>query len=155
ELRIIDFQRLVDRALGCWDEDRRQYINTLGAKLAKDPVGVSAALAQTKQGADWCLERWEGLAEAGEVAGGWADEQRQLAFDVLGVPWEFRTTSRKVPAVTDAAGLAALAARQIERHNYRLENWLLDVDEATQAMAASGMPFEEDATTRSLRRSDA
>src|SRR5262249_25074310 len=48
-----------------------------------------------------------------------------------------------------------LAERELERHRHRLEDRLLDVDEAMRAMAASGMPFEEDATTRSLRRSEA
>jgi hypothetical protein len=154
ELKVIDFQRGIDRAVLCWDEDRRDHVHALGARLARDPARVSEALRRTRQGTDWCVERWEGLAEAVEVRGEWTDEQRRLAFDLLGVPLEFRATSRRVPAASEGAALAALAAREIARHGARLEGSLIDLDEAMQALAASGMPMEEDATTRSLRRSE-
>jgi hypothetical protein len=154
ELTVIDFQRGIDRAVLCWDEDRRDHVHALGARLARDPSRVSEALRRTKQGTDWCLERWAGLEEAAEVQGSWTDEQRRLAFDLLGVPLEFRATSRNVPDASEGAALAELAAREIARHGGRLESSLIDLDEAMQAMAASGMPMEEDATTRSLRRSE-
>jgi hypothetical protein len=154
-LKVIDFQRGIDRAVLCWDEDRRDHVHSLGARLARDPARVSEALRRTKQGTDWCVERWEGLAEAVEVRGEWTDEQRRLAFDLLGVPLEFRATSRRVPAASDTGALVELAERELERHRHRLEDRLLDVDEAWRAMAAAGMPFEEDATTRSLRRAEA
>jgi hypothetical protein len=155
EMAIVDLQRIIDRAGHCWDRDRRGYVEDLGARLAKDPARVAWALEGTKQGADWMLLRWQGLGEVLQARGGWDEAQRRLAFDLLGVPHELRDGSLKVPPEADAEALAGLVKAQVARLREELEESLIDLDEATQAMAAGGMPFEEDAATARLRKYDA
>jgi hypothetical protein len=90
-----------------------------------------------------------------QTRGGWDEAQRRLAFDLLGVPPELRDGSLKVPPENDAQALAGLVNAQIARLREELEESLIDLDEATQAMAAGGMPFEEDATTARQRKYEA
>src|SRR6267378_6097135 len=40
-------------------------------------------MGRSRQGADWLIERWEGLGEALGTNGGWDEPQRRLAFDLL------------------------------------------------------------------------
>src|SRR5258707_95790 len=53
ELAIVDLGRCSERAVCCWEEDRRQGVEDLGARLPKDPARVKRALARSRQGADW------------------------------------------------------------------------------------------------------
>src|SRR4051812_9614169 len=155
ELAIADLRKTVDRALLCWEEDRRKAVEDLGARLAKDPARVAQALGRSRQGADWLLERWEGLGEALGTNGGWDDAQRRLAFDLLGVAPELRNGSTRVPPEADAAALAELVERQVARLRGRRERSLDALDEAERAMAAAGMPLDEDAATARIRRYEA
>ncbi len=86
EMCIVDDDRVRRRARLIWGHDRRMAVEGLGAKLAKDPTRVAPALRGCKQGADWLRERWESLGEILTNKGAWTDEQRRLAFDLLGVP---------------------------------------------------------------------
>ena len=155
EMAIVDLQRVSDRAVLCWDGDRRAYVEDLGARLPRDPARVARALGRTKQGVDWLLERWEGLGEVLQAQGGWDEPQRRLAFDLLGVPAELRDGSLKVPPAADAPGLAGLVDAQVARLREEQEACLIELDEATRSMAAAGMPFEEDAATARLRKYEA
>ena len=152
EMALVDLQRGIDRALLCWDMDRRKLVEDLGARLPKDPSRVSRALERCRQGADWLIERWEALGEIVATKGGWEEAQRRLAFDLLGVPADSATAARRVPAADDAEGLSALVAEQIERLRADQEESLDRLDESERLMAAAGMPLDEDAATRRLRR---
>ncbi len=152
EMSIVDLQRGIDRAGPCWDDDRRAAVEDLGARLPKDPARVSRALRRCKQGADWLIERWEALGEIVAVNGRWSDDQRRLAFDLLGVPADLRDGSRKVPPAADAEGLAALVSREVADLRQRQEDYLDESDEAERGMAAWGMPLEEDPFTARLRK---
>src|SRR4051795_4330999 len=81
----------------------------------KDPARVARALSRTKQGADWLLERWEGLGAVLRSNGAWDEAQRRLAFDLLGVPGELRDGSLRIPAAADTPALAALVEAQLAR----------------------------------------
>jgi hypothetical protein len=155
ELTILDLQRIIDRAQLCWEADRRKVADDLGARLAKDPARVSQALSRSRQGADWKIERWEGLGEALSSNGGWDESQRRLAFDLLGVAPDLRNGSKRVPPEHDATGLAGLVAREIGLLCQAQELSLDALDEAEWSMAAAGMPPEEDACAARLRRYEA
>ncbi|MEA2502149.1 MAG: hypothetical protein QOD01_2260, partial [Actinomycetota bacterium] len=130
ELAIADLRRTVDRALLCWEEDRRKAVEDLGARLPRDPARVAQALGGSRQGADWLIERWEGLGEALGTNGGWDEAQRRLGFDLLGVAPELRNGSTRVPPEADAAALAALVEREAARLRGRRERSLDALDEA-------------------------
>ncbi len=53
-LRVVDMQRAMDRAALCWDTDRCSFTDKIAARLSKDPMRVSRALARTKQGRNGC-----------------------------------------------------------------------------------------------------
>jgi hypothetical protein len=138
------------RAVLWWDEDRRLDAETLAAGLARRPALVALRLRQTAQGCDWLIERWRGLASAleAEASGGdWTDEQKSLAFDLLGVPAELRTA----PPWADAGSPAALAAREIDELK-ALRNGPLDaLDDAEREAAERGVPLNP-ASGRDLAR---
>jgi hypothetical protein len=90
-----------------------------------------------------------------QANGAWDEIQRRLAFDLRGVPVELRDGSRQVPAETDAEALAALVAKELDRLRDCQEAVLFALDEASQAMAMSGMLMEEDPATRRLRQYEA
>jgi hypothetical protein len=155
ELSLADIVRGAERATLCWEADRRKAVEDLGARLPRDPARVRHALGRSKQGADWMIERWDGLGDCLRAAGGWDEAQRSLAFDLLGVPHELRNGSAKVPPEHDSAALAALVARQVARLREDQEAMLDQLDEAEQAMAAAGMPTDEDAASARLRKYEA
>jgi hypothetical protein len=154
ELALADLQRVVDQAARSWDLDRRAAIEDLGARLAKDPGRVARLLENTRQGADFKIERWRLLAGLVVSDGGWNEAQHRVAFDLLGVPAELRPASGTVvPAGDDAAAdQAALAAREIARLEALQAEILVEQDEEQREMAEAGMPLEEDRITRRLRR---
>src|SRR5262249_7856586 len=127
----------------------------LGARLSRDPQRVARALEATKQGAEWSLLHWGGLADVVETNGVWDEAQRRLALDLLGVPHVLRNGNLVLPAEDDTAGLAELAESEMARLRERIENRLVPLDAATQMMAAAGMPYEEDKLTARLRKYEA
>jgi hypothetical protein len=155
ELTIIDLERGIDRALLCWEADRRKAADALAARLPRDPGRVARALSGSRQGADWMIEHWEGLGAVLQAHGGWDDAQRRLAFDLLGVAPELRDGSDKVPPANDAAALAGLVAEEVYWLRKAQEVSLVPLDQAERSMAAAGMPLEEDACTARLRRYEA
>jgi hypothetical protein len=152
DLMTLDLERVIERAKLCWEADRRKEADALGARMQKDPGRVSRALERSRQGADWMIEKWEGLGAALRSNGGWDEAQRRLAFDLLGVDPELRHGSDKVPPEGDAAALAALVAGELESLRFVQEVSLAPLDRAEQSMAAAGMPLTEDACTARLRR---
>ena len=73
-----------------WHEDRSAAVATIGLKLAQEPARVVARLRQSSHGCDWLIERWAGLARLADTTG-WAEEQTQLAHDLLATPSALRT----------------------------------------------------------------
>src|SRR4051794_15852747 len=155
ELTMVDLGRTIDRAGLCWEADRRKAADDLGSRLSKDPERVSRALSRSRQGADWSIERWEGLGAALRTNGGWDDAQRQLAYDLLGVAPALRNGSDRVPPPGGAEGLARLVGGGIGRPREAKPLALDAPDEAEQAMTAIGMPLEEAACPARLRRYEA
>ena len=138
----------------CWDEDREDYIDSLVAKLGKVP-GVARALAKSKQGADWLRTTWMALGDVLEINGTWDDEQRRLAHALLDTPAALVQGSKTITAESDTASLAIIVKQELDRIDERLRRYLLAMDDAYRSMAAAGMPREEDAETKRLRKQEA
>jgi len=151
-LSLVDQQRVIDRVPLMWDRDRMIHVQDLGARLATDPRRVREKLAATKQGAQWIRQTWDWLGDVAENLGEWTEDQRDCAFELLGMPERFRVGSRRVPAATDTAGLKALVAAQMSALTEEIDGPLGALDDAAKALAGSGVSFEEDAETRRLRR---
>jgi hypothetical protein len=147
-----DLGRTMYRAGACWDSDRREAIDNLGAKLSKDPKRVHGALRRTKQGCTWLIECWAELAEVLETNGGFDDAQRQWALDLLGVSPQARNGSKRLPSSSDGAALSRLVGWERERLEGDIAEWLEATDARRRESAQSGMSMEEDAETRRLHR---
>src|SRR5262249_46256360 len=115
ELALIDGRRVIEHAETSWNIDRTAQADRLGAKLPKAPYTISHALEGTKHGIQYKLDHWGFLGEVVQAAGTLNEVQRDLCFDLLGVPHEVRANSPRVPAGTDTAGLKTLVAREVRR----------------------------------------
>lgn len=147
-----DIDRVVERVLDYWEDDRRTWALNLAARLAADPARVAHKLALKKQGAEHMIGLWEGLAKALESQPDWDEEQRKLASDLLGVRPELRSAKAPLPPAGDTAALAALAAKEIERLRKDVEERLEQDNESAQFYTLAGMPVEPDALTKLLER---
>jgi len=129
------------RAELCWDADRRRAAGTLAASLPKDPARVAGLLAETRQGADWLLDRWDALVAILDAGGDWTDVQKTLALDLLGVPAEFRdgrTPLDPAPGADAPARLRALAAAESRRLRDHRAAALVELDDRDRALARLG-----------------
>ncbi len=154
EQGVADMRRGILRAVRAWDLDRRHEADQLGNRLGKDPERVARGLRRTKHGADWLIERWEGLQRSIDTKGCWNEDQRSLAFDLLGVARILRDGHDQVPEATDREKLDRLVKGQIAflRHEQAVSLNALDAHE--RDLATHGMPLTEDAETRRLRRDE-
>lgn len=129
-----------NRALLSWDADRRTEAEEVGAKLAKAPSRIARVLAQTSQGCDWLIRRWEALARVLEAGGTWDDPQRRLALDLLGTPKELRDAPSPITAQcedSDAARLA-LARAEVARLEARKADALDELEARERSFAEVG-----------------
>jgi hypothetical protein len=143
---------------GSWDQNRREHIDNVAARLKRDPCRVSGTLLRSKHGVEWCVERWRGLGAAARAAGGLKEEQRHFALDLLGIEPLLRNHTEDVPAGDNLPAILAL----VELQTNRLENRLmvggeLDIsDRAARELARHGqMPSPPDKTTRGLKSDEA
>ena len=147
-----DSERRATRAQRCWDGDRRAAIEKLAARLPKEPHQIKPALERSKQGVDWLLTEWAVLLQLVLTNNCLNVQQRQRAFDMLGVRTEDREGHAFVPAETDAVGLRSLAEGELSRLRKVLSEKLIGEDRSDQLDAIKGFPVEEDAVTKRLRR---
>jgi hypothetical protein len=154
ELKAVNILRVRERAELCWDSDRREAIDKLAARLAKDPARVSRALGRTKQGADWLVETLERLGLAVSANGRLDEPQHGLLLDVVGMAAAFRNGGHRVPPATNGPALAAFIQAHVTHLRELQETSLLDLDEAAPRHAMAGMPPREDAETRQLRKDE-
>jgi hypothetical protein len=133
-----------------WDGDRGARAARLGGRLAEDPTRIARELALTKQGTEFLLYNWECLEAIVQSEGRWTEPQRDLAYDLLGVPHVVRMGTVKVPAGDDTAALRTLVVREIERLRISLPRLELE-DAAERARAVEGVPTPPDAETLRLK----
>ena len=121
------------------------------ARLPTDSYNVQRALARTKHGALYIIDKWTLLGESVESNGGLDDSQIQTCYDLLGIEHVYRNGCSRVPPGTDAPGLRALIARQISLHRANLERTLNARSDAEKDMAQLGITRYRDSQTLGLR----
>jgi hypothetical protein len=125
---------LSQRARCRWDEDRHAKAEETAAGLSKDPARVVSRLEGTKQGCEWLIGRWQGLALALEVEGTWTEAQTALALDLLGTPHVLR--------VRPLRPSAELVDEEIGRLAGLIESGLDGLDEHERVSAELGMGMD-------------
>lgn len=150
ELERIERDRAEERAAlalrstAVWDLDREIEIETVAAKLKKDPARISRILKTSKHGALWLIDRWRSLGRTIDEGRAWTDTQRSMALDLLGVPIDERDGHTKVdpPPTTkyDCATERQIIARlQIEMLQKAIDGPLSALDTVAQRAAGKGM----------------
>jgi hypothetical protein len=134
-----------------WENDRTQEINKKAARIGRDPYNVQRALLQTKQGVEWLLYHWGMLGQMIRCNSGLDDTQRQLCFDLLGIPESGRAGTETVPAGDDAAGLHTLVTRQKQQLESRLKLVLEKRDLWARKKVRLGLRTPPDPDTRNLK----
>ena len=104
---LVNKVRIIERVGTSWDDDCTERTDKLGQRLAADPYNVQRALARTKHGALFLIEKWTLLGEAIDSSGGLNDEQIQTCYDLIGIEHVFRSGCSRVPPGTDAVALRA------------------------------------------------
>jgi hypothetical protein len=142
------------RAAAFWDDDRRLDAEALGARLAKNPALVARKLGSSRQGCEWLLERWHGLAAALESGRDWTEAERSLALDLLGAPIELRGPMGAGDA-PDREGDLAAARAAIERLEDKRDAVLGPLDEVAREAAEVGFELSPPRPVALLRRYEA
>jgi hypothetical protein len=155
EQLIEDNIRVSEKTDSDWHDDRTREANRLGARLAAEPSQVKDQLEETLHGANWLLYRWRALRDEAVENQGLDESQRQLAFDLLGVPVTGRRGTTRVPAGNDVEGIEALCAREIRRLETRVVLELEGRDTRARAKARRGLPVvASDAATRRVKSNE-
>jgi hypothetical protein len=149
-----DLGRIRLCAAQTWDLDRQTYVEQLAARLPREPRRVIRALLGSYQGVRYVRDHWEMLQDVLETCGSLTDEQYELALNLLGVPHALRVNNDGLPTATDTEGLSQLAADEVAGL-VEMEELQKGLDGRFQELAVMGLPLEEDATTRRLRRAEA
>jgi hypothetical protein len=82
----IDACRVRNGHRNWWDIERQQEANKVGSRLARQPRATFQALQDTKQGVSYLLENWGFVADCVQTNNALNDAQREVVFDLLGVP---------------------------------------------------------------------
>jgi hypothetical protein len=145
-----------ERAAMLWDGDRRLEVETLGARLPRDPAKIRRQLESSRHGAEWLIERWDFLSK---IHSGWSGPHRTEALNLLGIP----RAQRPNPDVPEQANLpdplpatpeaqVALAQSEIERLR-RLKAVGLDaLDTRERELACQGQPVHRSAALNQILR---
>ena len=151
ELFNLNLTRVLERIETFWSEDRAESAERLARKLPDEPFEVARQLGRTKHGTLLLIARWQSLGDAIASNQRIDEAQIQMAYDLLAIPVVLRNGSRQVPAANDAPALAALVAREVARHQERLEQMLNRRDESDREAARVGIVKSYDNQTRNLR----
>jgi hypothetical protein len=141
----------VERVDNRWADDRREEAEKLGNRLSKAPYRIARALARTKYGALYLIDKLTSIGESITANRSLDAEQRDYLFDVLGVDPVLRNGSLKVPAANDASGLARVVENERARLSLKVERELDARDQAEQNAARLGIVRSYDQETRNLR----
>jgi hypothetical protein len=155
ELGLIEAQRRIDCAELCWDDNRRAEAETSAAKLHQNPSQTVWTLRLTRQGKELLIERWSGLAEALRQNGGWTEDQRALALDLLGTPPELRDVGWPIPRTADVATLTKLVERQLDELRSTCADAATELDKCDRERALMGLPVVAERGAATLQRLEA
>ena len=123
-----------------WDHARKVEAEATAEGLPRRPGTAAARLAETKQGAELMLGRWDGLLRSLE-RGTWDESDRSAALDLLGVDRALRKpgqTALDPPEAADAtAHVRAVIGRESARLRERLETVLARADARSRSRAGT------------------
>jgi hypothetical protein len=150
-----DMIRVHERIVGPeWEQDRTDVAARLAGRIRKDPYRFVRLVQASKQGTELMIYHWECLEECLLSNGKLSEAQMDKAFDLLGVPVEYRDGSLKVPAADNTQELGKLVGRELTRLRASLPG-RCDKDEQLRHRAAQGEALEPDATTRRHKSDEA
>ena len=76
--------KVAERALICWDDDRKLAAAHIVEDISKQPMAIALQLTNSKHGCVVLIDLWEQLGNVLDVVGDWTDNQKGLAYDLLG-----------------------------------------------------------------------
>ncbi len=135
-----------------WDEEHDLQAERLFERLPIQPALVVLQLRQTLHGVNLLVDRWNGLIRALDARGTWDDDQRRLAFDLLGVPVELRSVEPRLPEGADAATLRATAEAEIAALDALKTNHLIKRNDREYRDALFGRSLDASPEAREVRR---
>ena len=148
---LINLRLAVERAGSSrWEDDRREQAEKLAKRLPTEPYRVARALARSKYGALYLIDKLTALGDVIATNGGLNDSQRDALLDALGIDHVVRDGC-KVPAGNDGPGLAAVVEREKARLEASVERSLNDRDRSEQRAAMIGIVRQHDEETRRLK----
>ena len=150
--------KIAIRAEFSWDDDRRLEAELLGEQLANRPAVVVEQLRRSPQGCEWLMGRWAMLAYTADKKTVWTPEQKNLAFNLMATPADFRSDNEPGVAI-DFRGLvvdpgldpAAVARREIDELMVKMES-VNGLDQANRALAMADLYDDTDAELKRLRK---
>ncbi len=150
--------KIAIRAELSWDDDRRLEAELLGEQLAVRPAVVVEQLRRSPQGCEWLMGRWAMLAYTADTHKKWTAEHKQLAFDLMATPVDFRVETDLGVAI-DFRGrvvdtghdLAAVARREIDELMVKMES-VNGLDQANRALAIADLYDDTDAELKRLKK---
>jgi hypothetical protein len=137
-----------------WDDDRRQAVDRLAARLERDPGRIRNQLENSLHGALWCLEQWRGLGASAAHNGSLTEAQRALCCDLMGVGPLVRDNPATVPACDNQPAILELVARQVQRLESRIERVLKERDRTARSKVRDGQSDPQDAESRRHRSNE-
>ncbi|CAN5814423.1 hypothetical protein BH23PLA1_BH23PLA1_29280 [soil metagenome] len=143
------------QAMACWEENRSVEAEKLGAQLSRHPALIALQLRNNRQGCNWLLLRWRQLGNDLAEECPWEATQQNLLLDLLGSPMEFREADIQALLTTPNEEIQEIIQAEIEALETLKAESLDDLDDTARAMAEAGLPAEESAELRRLRRYEA
>jgi hypothetical protein len=135
--------QVAHRAKMFWENDRIRDAEVVYSKLKKDPSRWSAELEATKAGCLVAIERWTSLKACLIKHKAWTDDQRTMALNLLGEPFETRQGVTRIDPV-NADNLFQVRLRVCNRELSRLKSLFEDfvpLDNYEREQHESGVYF--------------
>jgi len=134
-----------------WEAMRCDEIAAIVKRLRREPSRLVARLSRSLQGVSWMLQRWAVLQEALEEDGQWSEEDRELAYTLLGRDPEMRRGRFRIREDAPREALEKLVAEETRRWNERLDV-LANLDAIDRQLGVSGATFDASPLARRFHR---
>ena len=143
EASFVLMGQVAHRAKMFWENDRIRDAEVVYSKLKKDPSRWSAELETTKAGCLVAIDRWTSLKACLIKHKAWTDDQRTMALNLLGEPFETRQGVTRIDPV-NADNLFQVRLRVCNKELSRLKSLFEDfvpLDNYEREQHESGVYF--------------
>jgi hypothetical protein len=148
---LINKVRIIEDIGTNWDDQCDERVQRLGARLPADSCRVQRALASSKHGALYLVDKLTLLGDAVDSNGVLDNAQMTTLYDLVGIDTVYRNGCRRVPTATDPQALRAFINNEVGKHRANLAGTLNARSDSEKRMAALGIARFRDAQTRALR----